>query len=187
MMTEEFPNVTISNRNYIKDRNRISCAGASSSLDMMLMMIKDELGDELVSSIEEVLSCDKKRETLDISTENIDYDPTLPQALKTSLELMGRNIEEPLSIEEIASYSNISRRQLERIFTTHIKTSPSRYYLELRLTHARQLLQLTNKSITDIAIATGFNNIAHFRRCFHQLFNISASHFRKNYRGDFIN
>jgi AraC-like DNA-binding protein len=53
---------------------------------------------------------------------------------------MEANIEEPLSTDDIAGLVGISRRQLERLFKQYLGSLPSRYYLELRLQRARQLL-----------------------------------------------
>ena len=178
-LREMFPEVTISKHHHVLDRERLTCAGANSSLDMMLQVVRRDCGEEFTNAIEEILSCDKRQEIADISVISIDHDPTLPQPLKIALELMQNNIEEPLSIHEIADCIDISRRQLERLFQRHVDACPSRYYLELRLTHARRLLQQTNKSITDIAVATGFISISHFRRSFHQLFDIPPGRFRK--------
>lgn len=181
MMSEDFPKVSISNHSHVLDRDRISCAGASSSLDMMLAVVRNDCGKPFANAIEEVLSCDKMTDVIDVSVASVDRNPTLPQPLKTALELMRHNIDEPLSIIEVAHCAGISRRQLERLFCHHLDASPSRYYLELRLTYARQLLQQTNKPIADVAVATGFVSISHFRRCFHQLFDISPGRFRKGF------
>jgi transcriptional regulator GlxA family with amidase domain len=91
---------------------------------------------------------------------------------------MHNNIDEPLTVDELASCVGISRRQLERLFCRHVNATPSRYNLELRLTRARQLLQQTNKSLADIAVASGFVSISHFRRCFREFFEISPGRFR---------
>ncbi|WP_079201053.1 GlxA family transcriptional regulator [Pseudomonas sp. CC6-YY-74] len=178
MIAELFPKVRLSNHAYVLDRERISCAGANSSLGMMLEVVRRGSGFNLVSAIEEVLSCDTMQEVLDVSVVAVDYDPTLPQTLKSALELMHNNIDEPLTVDEIATCVDISRRQLERLFCRHVNATPSRYYLELRLTRARQLLQQTNKSLTDIAVASGFVSISHFRRCFSEFFEISPGRFR---------
>ncbi|MOA59318.1 HTH-type transcriptional regulator CdhR [compost metagenome] len=59
-----------------------------------------------------------------------------------------------------------------------MKATPPRYYLELRLTHARQLLQHTNKSLIEIAVASGFATLPHFHRCFREKFDIAPGQFR---------
>nr|WP_298145303.1 GlxA family transcriptional regulator [uncultured Pseudomonas sp.] len=182
MMNELFPKVQVSKHSFVLDRQRIGCAGANSSLGMMLEVVKRDCGDSLVQAVEEVLSCDKLQEVMDVSAVTVDRDPTLPQSLKLALELMHNNIEEPLTVDEVATCVGISTRQLERQFCRHVNASPSRYYLELRLTRARQLLQQTNKSLADIAVACGFVSISHFRRCFRELFEVAPGYFRAGMR-----
>ncbi|MGP9635414.1 GlxA family transcriptional regulator, partial [Halomonas sp. AOP43-A1-21] len=120
MMLEEFWEVSISTRSFIVDRNRLSCAGASSSLSMMLEVVRADCSNEVASAVEEMLSCDKGLDSPDISTISVDQNQTLPEKLKTSLQLMKNNIEEPLSISEVANWVNISRRQLERLFCNYV-------------------------------------------------------------------
>ncbi|MNO55789.1 HTH-type transcriptional regulator CdhR [compost metagenome] len=179
MMSEVFPKVSVTTHAHVLDRKRISCAGANSSLGMMLEVVRHSAGQELVSAVEEVLSCDKMRDVVDVSVVSIDFDPTLPQTIKLALELMHSNIEDPIEIDEIARYVGISRRHLERLFRRYVKATPPRYYLELRLTRARQLLQQTNKSLIEISVATGFVTLPHFTRCFREMFDIAPGQFRK--------
>ncbi|WP_457787569.1 GlxA family transcriptional regulator [Pseudomonas sp. PL-6] len=179
MMTELFTKVKVTGHSHVVDRRRISCAGANSSLSMMLKVVRRGTRQELVSAVEEVLSCDKMRETFDVSVVSIDIDPTLPQSLKTALELMNSNIEDPIGVDEVAQYAGISRRHLKRLFCQHVKATPPRYYLELRLTHARQLLQYTNKPLLEVAIASGFVTSSHFQRRFREMFDIAPGQFRK--------
>lgn len=182
MMSEQFWDVAVTSRSFIVDRDRLSCAGASSSLSMMLEVVRSDCGNEVVDAVEEMLSCDKGLDSPDISTLRVDQNHTLPEKLKISLQLMKNNIEEPLSISEIANWVNISRRQLERMFFNYVSSSPSRYYMELRLTRARQLLQQTNNPLAEVAVATGFVSISHFRSCFYQLFEVTPGQFRKSYQ-----
>jgi AraC-like DNA-binding protein len=64
----------------------------------------------------------------------------LQPKLTEAVTLMEANIEEPLSTDDIANLVGLSRRQLERLFKQYLGSLPSRYYLELRLQRARQLL-----------------------------------------------
>ncbi|MCY1415508.1 HTH-type transcriptional regulator CdhR [compost metagenome] len=168
----------MTSHSHVLDRKRMSCAGANSSLGMMLEVVGHSAGQELLDAVEEVLGCDKMRETVDVSVVSIDFDPTLPRTLKLALELMHTNIEDPIDIVEIARYARISRRHLERLFRRHVKATPPRYYMELRLTHARQLLQHTNKSLTEISVASGFATLPHFSRCFREKFDVAPGQFR---------
>ena len=92
-------------------------------------------------------------------------------------------MEDPISIDELANRMGSSRRKLERLFRTHLQTSPSRYYLELRLTHARQLLLQSNDSIATLSEATGFSSPSYFNRCFKEYFSVSPLELKKHRLG----
>ncbi len=75
------------------------------------------------------------------------------------------------------------RRHLERLFRRPVQPTPPRYYLELRLTYARQLLQHTSKSLTEVAVASGFVSSLHFYRRFRELFAIAPRQYRARSQG----
>lgn len=105
----------------------------------------------------------------------------LPKPLSVALSMMEENIEEPLDIDLIADQVGVSRRQLERRFSRYLNAPPLRYYLELRLTRARQLIVHSNRSLTDVALATGFVSYPHFHRRFKDLFGLPPMEFRTTY------
>ncbi len=171
---ERFSQVTLSAHTLVMEEQRISCAGPVSALQMMLKLIEQTQGAELVRAIREILSCDQGAENGDRLLQ-IGDDPAYPEALRNLLALMRANIEEPLALEELATFVSLSRRQIERLFQTYLGTSPSRYYLELRITSARRLLQQSHDSITNISIACGFLSTSHFSHCFKDFYGISPS------------
>ena len=77
-------------------------------------------------------------------------------------QLMEENIEKPLSLDEIAAATGLSRRQIERLFKRHLNCVPKRYYLQMRLRRARELLLQTSMPIIDITTACGFQSPPHF-------------------------
>jgi transcriptional regulator GlxA family with amidase domain len=179
-MRERFPQVTTSNQVFVSDNNRLSCAGPVSALEMMLYLIGDIHGKAIIRAIREILSCDQISESSDIRLNQVIDDPCLPEKLRDLMALMAANIEEPISGEELSEFVGISRRQTERLFQHHLETSPSRYYLELRITHARRLLLQTNDSITNIALASGFVSTSHFSNCYKDYFGVSPTLAREN-------
>ena len=60
----------------------------------------------------------------------------------------------------------MSPRQLERLFARYLGRSPQRYYMEIRLERARNLLMQTEMSVIEIALASGFASAAHFSKCY---------------------
>lgn len=177
-MVELFPKVQLSKSAYVIDRKRISCAGANSSLKMMLEVIRHRSGENILRAIQEVVGCDDAKEIADVSVMSVDCNPNLPEALRLALELMSNNVEELIELDDIAQYAGCSRRHLERLFIRHVNATPQRYYMELRLTRARQLVQNTNMTLSEISVACGFATLSHFCRCFRQLFGMVPREFR---------
>ena len=100
--------------------------------------------------------------------------------LVTAVELMEANIGEPISQLELAGFVDLSRRQLQRLFQQHLLCTPSRYYLQLRLQRARELLRQTDLSLVEIAGQTGFLSNSHFSKSYKEHYGYSPSHERRS-------
>ncbi len=181
-LQEQFPRVQLSDQAMVVDPARLTSAGPNSALAMMLALIEQLQGPDIVRAIREILSCDRANESSDPSLVQPQDDPNLPEPLRDLLQLMRSNIEEPLNVDELATCIGLSRRRIERLFQTHLDASPSRYYLELRITQARRLLLQGNDSIATIAAACGFLSSTHFSHCFKDYFGASPSQARLKHR-----
>ncbi|MCG2586672.1 GlxA family transcriptional regulator [Massilia sp. TS11] len=156
---------------YEADGARLSCCGGAASLDFALVLIDAVFGPDLQAQVKEALCIDKvrgpeERQRVALQARFGALQPKLSEAVT----LMEANIEEPLSADDIAQLVGISRRQLERLFKQYLGSLPSRYYLELRLKRARQLLLDTNYSIVQVGLMCGFSSGSHFSTAFGQLF-----------------
>ena len=85
--------------------------------------------------------------------------------------MMENNIEEPRSPSLLAKEVGMSTRQLERLFRRYLNRSPKRYYMELRLQKARNLLMQTDMSVINVALACGFTSPSHFSKCYRAQYN----------------
>ena len=103
--------------------------------------------------------------------------------LAEAVSLMEANIEEPMTLDELSHHVGLSRRQLERLFQRYLNSVPTRYYLELRLERARQLLLQTSKPIVDIALACGFVSAPHFSKCYRDTFSVPPRDERRRAAG----
>jgi len=170
---EEFPLVKNSNQLFVFDRNRMTCSGGTAPIDMMLQVISNEYGKALATAISDMFSLENIRDENDQQRIPLQHIVGAPQSkLQDVVALMGANIEETLSLDELSSYVNLSRRQLERLFQKHLDCSPHRYYIQIRLGKSRQLLKQTSMSITEIALACGFISTPHFSKCYRNSFSI---------------
>jgi len=156
---------------YEFDANRMTCCGGAASLDFALTLVELLCGPTVQAQVKESLCVDRvrgpdERQRVALQARFGTLQPKLTEAVA----LMEANIEEPLSTDEIAQLAGISRRQLERLFKQYLGSLPSRYYLELRLKRARQLLLDTNHSIVQVGLMCGFSSGSHFSTAFGALF-----------------
>jgi transcriptional regulator GlxA family with amidase domain len=98
-----------------------------------------------------------------------------PPKLIEAVSLMEANVDEPIFLEDMAKLLEISRRQLERLFKANLDSSPSRYYLRIRLYRARQLLKQTSLPVIEIASICGFVSTPHFSKCYRTYLGIPPS------------
>jgi transcriptional regulator GlxA family with amidase domain len=145
---------------YEIDGPRLTCCGGAASLDFALTLVDLLFGATVQAQVKEVLCVDRVR------------GPEERQrvALQARFGTLQPKLTEPLSTDEIAQLAGISRRQLERLFKQYLGSLPSRYYLELRLNRARQLLRDTNYSIVQVGLMCGFSSGSHFSTAFGALF-----------------
>ncbi|KZN68252.1 hypothetical protein N473_07450 [Pseudoalteromonas luteoviolacea CPMOR-1] len=85
----------------------------------------------------------------------------------------------PLKVEEMAFLCHMSTSTFNRKFKQVYGTSANKYLVLTRLEKAEQLINTTNKRVTDIAFECGFEELSYFSRAFKQHFNITPSELRK--------
>ncbi|MGJ8610746.1 MAG: GlxA family transcriptional regulator [Octadecabacter sp.] len=164
---EEFLEVELTKSVFVKDNNRWTTAGGTSSIDLFLQIIADQCGDELANAVADqqiysAIRTDQDTQRLSIPTRIGVRHPKLSRVIQ-AMEL---NIEEPISPSILAKDVGMSTRQLERLFRRYLNRSPKRYYMELRLQKARNLLMQTDMSVINVALACGFASPSHFSKCY---------------------
>jgi transcriptional regulator GlxA family with amidase domain len=170
-LCEEFPELEITNDLFEIDGNRLTCSGGTASLDMMLNLITAAYGVSLAAEISDQFIHDRIREQTDRQRMELRsrIGVSHPKLLAV-VQTMEENLEEPLPQTGLADKTNLSTRQLERLFRKYLNTTPTRYYLNLRLARARHLLRQTSMSILSVALACGFVSASHFSKCYRECY-----------------
>ena len=175
-LTDAHPEIAVSRSVFTIDRNRFTSSGGTTPVDMMLHIVRAECGAEVSAGVAEQFIYDRVRRSDD--KQRIPLKHLIGNRsgkLVVAVELMEANIKEPISQQELADYVGLSRRQLQRLFQRHLLCAPSRYYLQLRLQRARELLQQTNLSLVEISSLCGFVSTSHFSKSYKEFFGHSPS------------
>ena len=172
--TAAFPKITVRQDRFVIDRKRWTAGGAVPALDMMLMMLRQSHGLALALNVASVFVYDQM---LPGATPQpvvslgrlLGDDPPLARAIT----LMQQHLEEPLGIDIIADKAGVLRRTLEMRFQARLGQSPHAFYLDLRLSAAKRMLEQSAAHVAEVATAHGFGSASAFARAFRKRFQMS--------------
>ena len=122
---EEFDDVELTKSVFVVDGNRITTAGGTSSIDLMLKLIAQDHGEDLANAVADQLIYSSIRTDQDTSGSHSDAHWRAPSKIEPSHPTNGANIEEPISPSILARDVNMSTRQLERLFRRYLNRSQS--------------------------------------------------------------
>jgi AraC family transcriptional regulator, glycine betaine-responsive activator len=177
---ERFPRVRTTTDIFVIDANRYTCSGGTAALDMMLELITARHGRALANDVSEQFIHPRIRSTHDSQRMALQARLGVANAkLIAAIGRMEQSDDEPQAVREIAAAVDLSPRQLERLFAKYLRSSPSRYFLKLRLDRARAMLLESTKPILDVALACGFSSASHFSRCYRAAYGHKPSDERR--------
>lgn len=105
----------------------------------------------------------------------------LQQPVRTDLrEVIERHYASPISLEDLAYLSGRSLSSFKRDFQQTFNVPPATYIREKRLNKAKEMLETTSMTVSDICYSVGFENVSHFSRIFKQYHGIIPTRLRQD-------
>jgi transcriptional regulator GlxA family with amidase domain len=103
---------------------------------------------------------------------------TTAHPLQHTIDWMRQHAADPLDLRVIAKHAAVSRRTLNRQFRQHLNTTPLALLAQLRVAHAKSLLEATNLPVDRIAEQCGFGSYASMRYHFIRIVGVAPYHYR---------
>jgi AraC family transcriptional regulator, glycine betaine-responsive activator len=179
-LVSEFPELEVSQEIFEIDRNRYTCAGGMAAADLALSLVAREQGMRVAAQVTDLLIHDRLREAGERQRMTLRARTGIAHPrLLAVLDLMEKNIEQPLSVDALAAEAGLSHRQLERLFAKYCRASPTRHYMKVRLLRARELLRQTTMPILSVGLACGFGSASYFSKSYLDHFGYPPSAERK--------
>ena len=180
---EDFPELNCTSKIYEIDRDRLTCSGGTAAMDMMLHLIAERHGPALARSVANQFHHERIRDEHDDQRGGLLVTLAhLPPKLRTAIEAMQNRIEDPVSLPIIARSVALSARQLERLFLRYARMTPLRYYMQIRIERAHELLLYSDKPIIEVAVLSGFASTSHFASWFKRVLGVRPSEIREGRR-----
>lgn len=109
-----------------------------------------------------------------------DTNPPTCHRLQPILAHIQANLEQPISIEFLATAISMSNSYFCRYFQKETGCSPYQYIIQQRVKKAQMLLKQRDISISDIALECGFTSHSQFNRHFRRLVGMTPNDYRNS-------
>lgn len=187
ILAERYPDICVDRSVLYVDNGRIlTSAGASSGLDLCLHLIRRDHGQAVAATIARLAVAPLDREGG--QAQFIQYEaPGSSSNLAPLLSWIDQHSHKPLSIAILAERAAMSTRTFIRRFREQTGTTPLQWILSSRIRHAQQLLEVSQLSIDEVAIKTGFDNPANFRQRFRHSLGVSPKVYRRTFSSRPVN
>ncbi|SMC74299.1 GlxA family transcriptional regulator [Kibdelosporangium aridum] len=182
-LRERFPKVQVdSDVLYIDHGDVATSAGAGAGIDLLLHLVRNDLGAAHSVHIARHMVLPPHREggqtqyAADVPAAQPD------QSLGRLLDWVSDRLHEPLSVEDMAAYLQVSARTLARRFDEQLGTSPGRWLLAQRITATRALLEETDLPVEAIARRVGLASATNLRRRFVAAVRTTPAAYRRTFK-----
>lgn len=179
VLRDQYPDVDVDEHVLFVDAgNVLTSAGAASGIDLCLHLIRRDHGVALANHVARRLVSAPYR-----SGGQAQYVPrTIPEPLGDVFAATRTwaldHLDDDLSLAELARQANVSARTFSRRFAADTGITPMQWILRARIDRARELLERTDLTMTQIAEATGLRSDANLRRHFGSIIGTSPTAYR---------
>ena len=167
---------------FINDGPVWTSAGMTAGFDLVLAMVDRDLGSEAAKEVARLLVVSERRmggqkqhsALLDMTPKS--------DRIQSVLVHIRKNLQNTLSVEELAAVACLSPRQFSRAFVTETGRPPARAVEQLRLEAARFMIEEGRHPVDVVAQETGFLDRERMRRAFIRRYGAPPQLLRMNAR-----
>jgi transcriptional regulator GlxA family with amidase domain len=182
LLSRTYPDVLVQpDALFVEDGDVFTSAGVSAGIDLALALVEQDHGPGLAREVARSLVMFMQRPggQSQFSAPLAVRPPSTP-TLRTVVNLISAQPALDHSTNSLASRVGVSPRHLARLFATELHTTPARFVEQVRLDHAKSLLD-SGRGVAEAARAAGFGSSETMRRTFVARFGVSPSHYRARF------
>ncbi|PLP60942.1 AraC family transcriptional regulator [Mesorhizobium loti] len=178
------PHVTLNqNALYIDDGNILTSAGTAAALDCCLHIVRRDHGAEIANRVARRLVVAPHRHGGQAQY----IEKPLPKGsdqdqIGAAISWAVENLNEPLSLDQLAARAGMSLRSFTRHFRKKTGTTFTQWLLNHRLAAAQRLLETGSCSVDNVAEMAGFGSTVSLRQHFTRTFSISPANYRRQFQ-----
>jgi transcriptional regulator GlxA family with amidase domain len=166
---------------YVDDDRVLTSAGKSAGMDLCLHVVRRDHGAHAANEIARHLVTGPHRDGGQAQY-IAPYPPgPLHHSLSSVQDWVLANLDQPITVEDLARHANTTTRTLNRYFHAQVGTSPQHWLHSQRIRRAQELLEHGQDSVDTIARRCGFGTPEAFRRQFRRAMHTTPSAYRQTF------
>ena len=174
--------VTLVDEKAITDQNGLYSSGGNNAWwNLLLHLVEKYAGREIAIYTAKyfVIEPDRATQSPFIIFNGLkDHDD---EVIIRSQEFIEQNYQEKLTVDELASRFDLSRRTFERRFKKGTRNTVAEYIQRVKIEAAKKQLEIGRKSILEIMLDVGYADIPTFRNVFKRIAGMTPVEYRNMY------
>ncbi|OWT75384.1 MULTISPECIES: GlxA family transcriptional regulator [unclassified Achromobacter] len=165
---------------FIDEGDLITCAGSTAAIDLALYLVERHCGrDKAQQAVRHMMLQGVRPARMPQAHFYTDVSAIQDLRVRQAAHFIEQRVDDPPSLDAIARYVGVGRRQLERAFQQALGVSPIAFRRDLRLQYGRWLLEQSGLPVTQVALDCGFADGAHFAREFRGRFGVTPRQYKR--------
>ncbi|WP_433553494.1 helix-turn-helix domain-containing protein [Micromonospora zamorensis] len=177
-----FPDVHVeADSLYIDLGDVATSAGTAAGIDLCLHLVRNDHGAAHANQIARHMVMPPHREGGQLQYAAASLTAHTPMSLGPVLDWATERLQDPLTVNDLATQARMSPRTFARRFTAQLGISPGQWLLQQRITAARALLEETDLPVETIATRVGLSTATNLRRRFRTTVNTTPTAYRRSF------
>lgn len=177
-----YPDVNLVEEKIITDENGIySSGGAFSYLNLLLYLIEKYVGKDIAVLASKTFLIDVQRDSQSPFIIFRGQKEHEDEPIRKAQEFIEKNIQEKITVEQLASMLALGRRNLERRFKKATSNTVVEYMQRVKIEAAKMSLESSRANINEVMYQVGYNDNKAFRTTFKRITGLSPIQYRNRY------
>ena len=173
---EMFPDVEVVEGSIITEENRIySSGGANSYWNLLLHLVEKYTDRETAILASKYFAIDIDRESQTAFAMFKGQKNHTDDAVKKAQEFIEKNIQEKISVDELAELVSVGRRSFERRFKLATNNTVLEYIQRIKVEAAKRSFENSRKNINEVMFDVGYTDTKAFRTIFKKITGLTPS------------
>lgn len=179
---EMFPDVEVIDGSVVTEEHRLySSGGAMSYWNLLLYLVEKYTDRQTAILASKYFAVDIDRESQSAFAMFQGQKNHTDEAIKAAQEFIDRNIQEKITIDELAERVSLGRRSFERRFKAATNNSVLEYINRVKIEFAKRSFESSRKNINEVMYDVGYTDTKAFRSVFKKITGLTPIEYRNKY------